>query len=191
MSTDYVFDGEREEPYVETSPTRPLGVYGASKLAGEVGLMELGSAAVVLRTSWVFSARPSFLSNMLKLAAEREALSVVHDQVSCPTFARDLAGGIAFIAHAVRADPHRALMERRGIYHLAGAGVASRWDLVSEAVARTKQPLRVKTVTPVAADAFPARAVRPAYSALECGLAADVWGLRLPEWRDAIRRMLD
>ncbi len=189
MSTDYVFDGATTTPYTEEQTPAPLSVYGSSKLAGELALSELEAPAIVLRTSWVFSQRPCFLANMLALAEERETLSVVDDQLSCPTFARDLAAAIAMIVYEFRHGPRAAFTEHRGVYHLAGTGVASRFELVSEAVARAARPLRVERVDPVSAATFPTRAMRPAYSALDCAKARETFGVRLPHWRDGVRRL--
>lgn len=190
MSTDYVFDGATTTPYTEEEAPHPLGAYAASKLAGEQALADVGAPAIVLRTSWVYSRRRCFLSKMLALAEERESLSVVSDQVSCPTFARDLAVAIGMIAHGFRHGPHAALTEHQGVYHLAGSGVASRYDLVTEAIARSSRPLRVKNVEPVAAASFTTKATRPAFSALDCSLAGETFGVRLPHWRDGVRRLL-
>lgn len=190
MSTDYVFDGATTTPYTEAQTPKPLGVYAASKLAGERALAEVGAPAIVLRTSWVYSRRPCFLSKMLALAEERDALAVVDDQVSCPTFARDLAVAIAMIAHEFRHGPHAALTEHQGVYHLAGTGIASRYDLVTEAIARSERPLRVERVERVAAASFTSKATRPSFSALDCSLAAETFGVRLPHWRDGVRRLL-
>jgi dTDP-4-dehydrorhamnose reductase len=189
MSTDYVFDGKTTRPYREDDPTAPLSVYASSKLAGEKALRDLGAPALVFRTSWVFSRRPCFLSRMLRLAEEREELSVAHDQMSCPTFARDLAAAIAMVAYGFRHGPHAALTEHQGVYHLCGSGVASRWELVREAIARDPRPSKVEAIHPVPASTFPTKAERPHYSAMDCTLAAERFGVRLPHWRDGVRRL--
>ncbi len=189
MSTDYVFDGQTSTPYTEKDTPAPLSVYARSKLDGEQALRELGAPAIVLRTAWVYSQRPCFLSRMLELATDREELSVASDQLGSPTFARDLAIAIAMIAHGVRHGPFAAFTEYQGVYHLAGSGLASRWDLVCEAIARCGQPLKTKTVHPVPAATFSSEAQRPSYSALDSSLAAERFGIRLPHWRDGIRRL--
>lgn len=189
MSTDYAFDGAGSRPYTETDPVAPQSAYARSKVAGERALTELGAPAIVLRTSWVFSRRPCFLTRMLELAAEREELLINDDQFSCPTFARDLAVAIAMIAHGVRHGPFAALTEYQGIYHLAGSGVANRWDLVCEATARCDRPLAVQSIKPVPSSTFATKAARPAYSAMDCSLAAERFDVHLPHWRDGVRRM--
>ena len=189
MSTDYVFDGLKNAPYTESDETAPLGAYARSKLAGEEALLSLGAPAIVLRTAWVYSRRPCFLTRMLELAAERDELSVASDQLGCPTFARDLAVAIGMIAHVVRDGPLAALTEYQGVYHLSGSGVTSRCDLVREAIARSEAPLRCKTVHAVPASTFPTKAARPDYSVLDCSLAEERFGVRLPDWRDGVRRL--
>ena len=126
---------------------------------------------------------------MLELARQRDELSVVSDQLSCPTFARDLATAVSMISYGVRHGPYAALSEYQGVYHLAGRGVASRWDLVCEAAARMDD-LKAKKLIPVAASTFPTKAPRPAYTALDSSRAEECFGVRLPHWRDGVRRML-
>jgi dTDP-4-dehydrorhamnose reductase len=128
VSSDYVFDGRGREPYVESSPTAPLGAYGRSKLAGEraVAAAAPADAAAIVRTAWLFGTHgPNFVATMLRLAGERDALSVVDDQVGCPTFTGHLAP--ALIALAEARDP--------GIHHVAGGGSASWYDLAAAAFA--------------------------------------------------------
>jgi dTDP-4-dehydrorhamnose reductase len=190
MSTDYVFDGKAGRPYREDDEPAPLGVYAKSKRAGEKALADLGAPAIVLRTAWVYSRRQGFLHRMLELAKESEHLSVADDQKSSPTFARDLAAAIAMIAFEGRDGPHDALTEWQGVYHLAGSGVASRFELVQEALAWARPPLACRVVQASVAD-FPGHALRPRMSALDCSRAEERFGLRLPDWRDGVRRAME
>jgi dTDP-4-dehydrorhamnose reductase len=181
FSTDYVFDGSKAAPYVETDPVNPAGVYGASKAEGEAQVLGAGGPAIVLRTSWVYSAfGTNFVRTMLRLAATREEIGVVADQIGRPTWAEDCAQG------ALRAV--LALMEGqvRGaeLFHLAGAGDASWADfaeaIFAESAARGGPSARVKRIA--TAD-YPTSARRPANSRLDCTkmIGALDWPMR--DWR--------
>jgi dTDP-4-dehydrorhamnose reductase len=193
ISTDFVFDGEKGAPYVETDAPLPLGEYGRSKLAGERLLTEMDAPAVVLRTAWVYSLRrKSYVTTMLRLAREKEELGVVTDQIGSPTFCRDLAHGIALILYGVRAHAADAIREARGIYHLAGTGSVSRYDwtrAILELDPRAAEH-RVKTLRPIVAADFPLPARRPRATPLDSSKAFAQWGVRLPPWRDALARAL-
>lgn len=193
-STDFVFDGRATRPYREDDEAAPLGKYGASKLAGERALVELEAPAIVLRTAWVWSLRrKSFVSAMLKLAREREVLRVVDDQIGCPTSARDLAEITALLAYGARADLHAAFSEARGVYHAAGAGHCSRFELAKAAIEldpkRSEHAL--KTLEPVPTSAYPLPAQRPAFAPLDCGKLRERFGIQLPDWRASLARALE
>ena len=193
FSTDFVFDGEKGAPYEEADEPRPLGEYGRSKLAGERALIELGAPAVILRTSWVYSLRrKSFVTTMLRLAREKEELAIVTDQIGSPTFCRDLAQSVALILYGGRADVVESLRAARGIYHLAGAGSVSRYDLARAILELDprKSEQRVRTVRPITAAEFPLPARRPRATPLGTEKAFRQWGVRLPPWRDALARAL-
>ncbi|GAC1337296.1 MAG: dTDP-4-dehydrorhamnose reductase [Acetobacteraceae bacterium] len=187
ISTDYVFDGRKGAPYVETDPTGPTGVYGATTLAGEQAVLQACPRAIVLRTSWVYSATgKNFVRTMLKVAETRDRLRVVADQKGCPTAAADLAECIIGLAGRL-ADGWRD--EYAGLFHAAGTGWTT-WHGLAEAVfeeaARhgAKHPL-VEAIT--TAD-YPTPAHRPADSRLDCDKLARVFGLRQPEWRGSLAR---
>lgn len=189
-STDYVFDGAKAVPYVETDPTAPLGAYGRSKLAGETAVQISGADHLIFRTSWVYAARgANFLRTILRLAAEREELRVVIDQVGAPTWARLLAEATSL---AVR----QALAERRhgrfksGLFHLACAGETS-WHGFASAIVEGRQGLRVQRVTPIATAGYPTPAKRPANSRLDTGAFRARFGLVLPDWRDCLQLCLE
>lgn len=193
ISTDFVFDGEKSAPYVEDDAPAPLGEYGRSKLAGERLLAEMDAPAVVFRTAWVYSLRrKSFVTTMLRLARERETLSVVTDQIGSPTFCRDLAEGIALILYGCRANVVDALREARGVYHLAGSGSVSRYDwtrAILELDPRASEH-RVKELVRIEAAQFPLPARRPRATPLDTRKAFARWGVRLAPWRDALARAL-
>jgi dTDP-4-dehydrorhamnose reductase len=183
FSTDYVFAGDLDRPYVETDTTGPTGVYGASKLAGEQAVTAAGGAAATLRTSWVYSAHgTNFVKTMLRLAADRQELGVVGDQVGRPTWARDCAQAALLTADTLAADPALA-----GVYHLSGAEDASWADLaaaVFEQSARQGGPAaRVRAIT--TAD-YPTPAKRPANSRLDCGKIEAALPWRCRPWRDSL-----
>jgi dTDP-4-dehydrorhamnose reductase len=193
LSTDFVFDGEKGRPYVETDAPAPLGEYGRSKLAGERALTEMDAPAVIFRTAWVYSLRrKSFVTTMLRLAREREAISVVTDQIGSPTFCRDLAQGIALILHGCRANVVETLGAARGIYHLAGAGSVSRYDFTCAILQLDPRASehRVKEVRRIEAAQFPLPARRPRATPLDTSKAWARWGVRLPPWRYALARAL-
>jgi dTDP-4-dehydrorhamnose reductase len=185
ISTDYVFDGTGEGARAETAPTRPLGVYGRSKLEGERRVAEAGPDHVVLRTAWVYSARGrNFFRTMLDAAVRHDALEVVTDQRGSPTAADDLADGILALIAEWRDRPRLGL---GGLYHLAGTGEASRFELAAaifEEAARHGLP--TASVTPVRTADRPARAARPANSVLDSGRFAADFGYRAPHWRRSV-----
>lgn len=189
-STDYVFDGAKPAPYVETDPAGPLGVYGRSKRAGEEAVLASGADHLIFRTSWVYGARgANFLRTMLRLAAEREELRVVNDQIGAPTWAR-------FLAEATALALRQALAERRhgrfesGLFHLACAGETS-WHGFASAIVEGRQGLRVKAVTPITTAEYPLPAPRPANSRLNTDAFRARFGLALPGWRDCLQLCLE
>jgi len=189
-STDYVYDGAKAAPYVESDPTAPLGAYGRSKLAGEEGIRASGCDHLIFRTSWVYAARgANFLRTILRLAAEREELRIVADQVGAPTWARLIAEATA---HALR----QALQERSGgkfasgIFHLTAAGETS-WHGFAAAIVAGRSGLRVRQVTPIRTADYPTPAQRPANSRLATGAFRARFGLVLPDWRDCLKLCLE
>lgn len=194
-STDYVFDGRGTRPYREDDATAPLGVYGRSKLAGEEALRASGAAQLIFRTAWVYAARgANFLRTMLRLAAERDELRVVADQVGAPTPARWIAQTTTAAIehwHAANTQTKPAL---DGIYHLVAAGQCSWFDfagaIVREAEARDLIE-RAPRVLPIATADYPTRAQRPAYSVLDSSKLESVFGLQLPPWEAGLRAVFD
>ena len=183
FSSDYVFDGTLDRPYVETDPTTPTSVYGASKLAGEQAVTAAGGAAIVLRTSWVYSGHgTNFVRTMLRLAADRDEVSVVADQLGRPTWARDCAEAALAALDALAIDPVLA-----GLYHLSGVGDATWADLataVFDISARRGGP--TAQVRPITTDEYPTPARRPANSRLDCGKIEAALAWRRRPWRDSL-----
>lgn len=191
VSTDYVFDGLKDAPYVETDPVAPQGVYGASKLAGEEAVLAACPQAIVLRTAWVYAAAgKNFVLTMLNLAKTRDHLRVVADQCGCPTAAPDLADAILAIAARLRAEG----WQRRfgGVFHAAGSGWTTWHGLagaVFEEAALHGAPVP-RAVDAISTTEFPTKAKRPANSRLDCAKLAAVFGVRLPEWRGTLGRVV-
>jgi dTDP-4-dehydrorhamnose reductase len=193
-STDYVFDGAKGRLYVENDVPNPLGVYGASKLAGEQAIAQVGGATLTLRTSWVYSLRrDSFVTKVLQWARQQRTLRVVTDQVANPTWARMLAEVTAQLLARAGADPVGWLRERRGLYHLAGDGYASRfeWAQVALQFDPRREEQVVETLQPALTADFPTPAQRPLFSALDCSRFTAVFGLRLPPWEEALRMAME
>jgi dTDP-4-dehydrorhamnose reductase len=192
-STDFVFDGAKGAPYVEEDATHPLSAYGRSKRAGELALEALGAPALVLRTAWVYSLRrKSFVSMIQSLARDREEIQVVTDQVGSPTWCRDLARATVDVVRALGPDPAARAEETRGIYHAAGEGQASRFELAEAILALDpgRAEHRVRRLVPVTSDAFPTPAARPAFAPLDGSKLHRVFGVRLAPWRDALAEAL-
>ena len=190
-STDYVFDGSGSAPRDEDAPTGPLSVYGRTKLGGEQAIRASGCRHLILRTSWVYAARGgNFARTMLRLAAERDELKVIDDQVGAPTGADLLADVTAHALRASIAEPSLA-----GSYHCAASGETS-WHgyarFVIEWARAHGQPLRVvpDALRPIATRDYPTAAQRPLNSRLDCGRLQRRFGLRLPPWQQGVERML-
>jgi dTDP-4-dehydrorhamnose reductase len=191
ISTDYVYDGLKGAPYVESDPTAPQGVYGASKLAGDRAVLAGCSRAIVLRTSWIYSPTgKNFVRTMLSAAQRTDRLRVVGDQKGCPTSAPDLAEAILRIAARIATDGWQDRFA--GLYHAAGTGWTTWHDL---AVATFQEARRhggpVPTVDPITTGEWPTRAQRPPDSRLDCGRLEAMFGLRLPPWREGLARTID
>jgi dTDP-4-dehydrorhamnose reductase len=193
-STDYVFDGRKGSPYTEDDIPNPLGVYGQSKLEGEQAALEQGGAVLVLRTSWVYSLRrDSFVTKVLSWARQQPSLRLVTDQVSGPTWARQLAEITALLLAKAGSEPLPWLAERAGLYHLAGSGFCSRLEWGQAILKLDAHPEKQLTreILPVLTTDFPTPAQRPLFSALDCSLFTRTFDLRLPDWQDALRLAME
>lgn len=191
ISTDYVFDGSKPLPWVETDPVAPLGVYGASKLEGERRVAAANPNHAVLRVAWVYSPfGANFVKTMLRLAETRDALNVVADQFGGPTSALDIADGIVAVAKNLVANPGDPT--QRGVFHMPPSGPAASWADFAEAifagsVARGGKPVAVGRIT--TAD-YPTPARRPANSRLDGSALASAHGVTLPDWRVSLDHVL-
>ena len=189
-STDYVFDGTKTEPYLETDSPNPLGAYGETKLAGDEAVRSSGGDHLIFRLCWVYGGRAkNFMLTMLKLAGERETLNVVADQVGCPTWCRLIA---ETTAHAVGQTLRSAECSRlTGTYHLAASGQTS-WHGFTQAIvdAMPAGDRKCTAVNPIGTSEYPTPAKRPPYSVLNCGKLEDTFGLRLPEWQTSLNQVL-
>ena len=191
VSTDYVFDGAKPEPYVETDPVGPQGVYGASKLAGEQAVTQSGARAIILRTAWVYAATgKNFVRTMLTLGKTRDRLTVVGDQHGCPTTAADLAEAILAISALIDRSGWRDAYG--GIFHAAGTGATS-WHGLAVATFEeaARHGAKVPEVAPIATADWPTPAKRPANSRLDCTRLREVFGVSLPHWRKSLTRTVD
>jgi len=186
VSTDYVFDGEKRAPYVETDAPHPLGVYGHTKLEGERQVLAENPDALIFRTGWVYGADGgNFVRTMIRLAGERENLDIVADRFGNPTFAADLADGLLTIAAKARGAPG-------GVFHLAGNAEASWFDLAAGVMARLAAAGRtVPSLARISGDAYVAPAARPPDSRLDCSRAEQVFGVRLPGWPQSLGVAVD
>ena len=190
-STDYVFDGSGSRPWVETDRPAPLSVYGRTKWEGEQRIQQSGAKHLILRTSWVYAARGgNFAKTMLRLAQERERLTVIDDQWGAPTGA-DLLADVT--AHALR---HlQACPQDGGLYHCVAAGETN-WNLYAKevlaqvALAQPAIKLKATEVAPVPTSAFPTPAARPHNSRLDTTRLQNTFGITLPPWQQGVARML-
>jgi dTDP-4-dehydrorhamnose reductase len=199
FSTDYVFDGTKDSPYVEDDATGPGSVYGASKLAGEQALAATGAAHMIFRTSWVYGATgKNFLRTILRLAREREVVRVVADQHGAPTWSRDLAQMAAQVIARVEMElKGRGLTEVstewKGVYHAAGAGETTWFGFATEAVrlAGEREPgTRFAQVEAISTVEYPTPAKRPMNSRMSGEKLAKRFGWTMMDWRDSLREVM-
>jgi dTDP-4-dehydrorhamnose reductase len=185
VSTDFIFSGEQSHPYKEDDPTGPLGVYGQSKLAGEQAVRQVMPDALILRTAWVYGLHGNnFVKTILRLAAERQDLRVVDDQIGTPSWTADI----------VKAMRRLIAVDAAGTYQFTNEGVASWYDFAYEIVAYAGQigmPVVAERIRPISTEEFPLPAARPAYSVMSKGKIRDVLGYQIPYWRDSLHAMLD
>jgi dTDP-4-dehydrorhamnose reductase len=190
ISTDYVYDGAKKEPYVEEDPSTPMGVYGASKLAGDEAVRRLLPRHLILRVSWVFGVHGhNFVKTILRLAREREELRVVADQYGCPTFAGDIADALLELAGRIAEID---ACGGWGTYHYCGEP-ATTWHGFASAIvemAREQKPLPVKTVTAITTADYPTPAARPANSVLDCAKLIRQFDIQPRPWRDGLGILL-
>ncbi len=182
ISTDYVFDGKNYRPYVESDATNPLGVYGATKLAGEEALQAINPKnSIIIRTSWVYSSfGGNFVKTMLRLGREKDELGVIFDQVGSPTYAKDLAEAILEILSQIDTD-------KVEIYHYSNEGVLSWYDFAKEIMKMAKLPCKIN---PIETKDYPTPAKRPQYSLLNKAKIKKNFSITIPYWKDSLDRCL-
>jgi dTDP-4-dehydrorhamnose reductase len=186
LSTDYVFDGAKTEPYREEDVVNPLGAYGRTKLAGEQAVREATADHAILRTAWVYSPfGANFVKTMLRLAADRNALNVVADQQGSPTSALDIADAVIAIANQMLAHPGDP--DKRGVFHLSGTGYTD-WASFAEAIfaASARHGGPHARVNRIATSDYPTAAPRPANSRLDTRKLGRHFGIAMPHWRASL-----
>ncbi|WP_114395701.1 dTDP-4-dehydrorhamnose reductase [Oleisolibacter albus] len=193
ISTDYVFDGTADRPYREEDTVCPLGVYGASKGAGEQAVRAAAPRHVILRTAWVFSAHgQNFLKTMLKLGAERPELRVVADQQGGPTPADDIAACLLRMGTVLLRDQPATTDPRWGTFHFAGSPSTSWHGFAAEIFRQAAADgRRVPLLTPIRTVDYPTPARRPAWSVLDCAKIERLYGIPAPDWHAGIARALE
>ncbi len=193
-STDYIFDGHKGTPYLESDLPAPLNVYGRTKLAGEQAVSQVGAAYLILRTSWVYShRRDSFVNKVLGWARNQNTLKLVTDQISGPTWARMLAEISSQLVGMAMNDPYGWISEHHGLYHLAGSGHCSRFEWAQQILQLDphKQEQVAHELVPALTAEFPTPAIRPLFSALNCDLFFNTFHLQLPNWQFALKLAME
>jgi len=184
VSTDFIFGGEQSHPYAEDDPANPQGVYGQSKWDGEQAVQAIMPDAVILRTAWVYGIHGhNFVKTMLRLAAERDELRVVDDQIGTPAWTADITRALLFLTKA----------DARGVFNFTNEGVASWYDFASEIIANARDlgfPLKVKKISPIPTVDFPLPATRPAYSVLSKVKIRQALDYPIPHWRQSLTAMM-
>jgi dTDP-4-dehydrorhamnose reductase len=187
ISTDYVFDGNKSEPYVETDAPNPQGVYGKSKLAGENAIMNTGCKHVILRTAWVFGEHGNnFVKTMIKLGKAKEELGVIGDQFGGPTYAGDIADAAIAIARQYEST------QQMGVYHYSGYPHVSWYQFaksIFDYASQAETPLALKTLNEIPATAYPLPAPRPANSRLDCTKIEKSFGIKPSNWQSALNKI--
>jgi dTDP-4-dehydrorhamnose reductase len=190
-STDYVYDGTKTDPYVESDATNPLGAYGRSKLAGDRAVEQVDGNHLIFRLCWVYGARgQNFMLTMMRLAREREKLRVVGDQVGCPTWSRMIAETTALALKQALANGDPKAF--KGVYHLAASGQTS-WHGFAEAIIglMPEDGKKCRSIDAITTPEYPLPARRPAYSVLSCEKLKRVFGLQLPDWKESLGQVVE
>lgn len=183
ISTDYVFDGTGIVPYTEKDKPCPVSVYGRTKLAGEQAILKSGCFHIIIRTAWLYSTfGNNFVKTMIRLAGERPEITVVSDQVGTPTYAGDLARAIVNIMR------NEERIEHEGVYHFSNEGICSWYDFAKEIIRLSGKECKV---IPVTTAEYPTKTKRPAYSVLDKAKIKHILGIEVPEWKEALGRMME
>lgn len=190
LSTDYVFNGKHDEPYSESEPTSPIGVYGITKLAGEETIRQHLSQYIILRVSWVFGIHGhNFVKTILKLAQSKETLNIVDDQTGCPTSARDIARVIYSICISIK----KGDFNQWGTYHYAGLEPTTWYDFANDIIAFAKEQgtsLTLKELNPIPTSAFPTKAQRPQNSILDTTKIETDLNIKRHSWKPYLQEMI-
>lgn len=192
-STDYVFDGSKGSPYLESDPTNPLNVYGQTKLEGEQAIEASGCAHFTLRSSWIYSKRGGFVSKVIGWAREQDVVRIVNDQISSPTPARLMAEITASLVSKISQNNEDWMQERTGIYHCACAGCCSRFEWAKEILRLNSGSFGVvgERLLPTSTTEFSTAAERPLRSCLDISKFETTFGMKIPFWRDALELVMD
>lgn len=181
VSTDYVFNGESCIPYQETRGTNPIGVYGKTKLAGELSIQEIGCKYLIFRTSWLYSQYGNnFVKTMQRLTSERDTLNVVFDQVGTPTYAADLA---SLIYKIIEED----IYHKQGIYHFSNEGVCSWYDFAKKICDLSEN---ICDIQPCHSDEFPSKVRRPSFSVLDKTKVKETFNIKIPYWEESLTQCI-
>ncbi|MEK0205828.1 dTDP-4-dehydrorhamnose reductase [Klebsiella michiganensis] len=185
VSTDYVFDGNANEPYDEKSETNPLSVYGKTKLDGERLVIQANSEAIIIRTAWVFSEYGNnFVKTMLKLGREKDSLGIISDQFGCPTYAGDIANAIITMIRE---------KNNIGIYHFCGDEIVSWYEFAQRIFCQAKKNnklLKIPSINAISTDQYPTAAIRPKYSVLSCNKIRAL-GIMPSDWNKSLDYVID
>jgi len=185
ISTDYVFDGKNYRPYIENDKTNPTGIYGKTKLDGELAMIEINPKnSIIIRTSWVYSSfGANFVKTMLKLGKERDSLGVIFDQIGTPTYARDLAE----VLLKILSDECLILNDKVEIYNFSNEGVVSWYDFAKEIMSMAKLDCKI---IPIETRDYPTPAKRPHYSVLNKTKIKKAFGIEIPYWKKSLSKCL-
>jgi dTDP-4-dehydrorhamnose reductase len=189
ISTDYVFNGSKGQPYNESDPVSPLGIYGKSKEEGESRLRSILKQHIILRTSWLYGVTGNnFVKTMLRYGKEKKVLKVVSDQYGCPTSATDLADAVVDISRQISQSPKIIW----GTYHYCGLGITT-WHKFSKKIfeiASQYQSYKVSRVEAITTAEYPTRAIRPQFSALDCSLIKKHFGVTIKPWQESLQKTI-
>ncbi|MDL1983288.1 MAG: dTDP-4-dehydrorhamnose reductase [Deltaproteobacteria bacterium] len=186
ISTDFIFDGKKSSPYIESDPVSPLSIYGKSKQEGENEVRSRLKKHVILRTAWLYGVHgQNFVKTMLRLGREKQVISVVADQFGSPTSAADLAAAILNIISRIKYNPDITW----GTYHYCGQGITTWHGFTEEILSLARQYISIKTkdVKPISTAEYPTKATRPCFSALDCGLIKKNFGINIKPWQDSLK----
>ncbi|RLC24584.1 MAG: dTDP-4-dehydrorhamnose reductase [Deltaproteobacteria bacterium] len=189
ISTDFIFDGKKSSPYIESDPVSPLSVYGKSKQEGENEVRSRLKKHIILRTAWLYGMHgQNFVKTMLRLGREKQVISVVADQFGSPTSAADLAAAVLQIISRIKYSDDI----NWGTYHYCGHGITTWHVFAKEIINLAKHYIPIKTITvkPISTAEYPTKATRPCFSALDCSLIKKNFGINIKPWRNSLKTVI-